>query len=150
MTEKGLSLDFVSIEVIKMDKIYKVTTFKERFGELFDESEKTTLELSKELHVSNQTISAWKLGTRSPKEPTVIAIANYFHVSVEWLLGFNVPKDYQPYGAEPPDDQPKTTEARILAKGIDNMPPEQREAIMSMMMGLYPGVFEKGTKEDET
>jgi transcriptional regulator with XRE-family HTH domain len=45
---------------------------------------------------------------------------------------------------------PKTPEARILAKGIDKMPQAQREAIISMMQGLYPGLFEKGTEEDET
>ena len=42
-----------------------------------------------------------------------------------------------------------TPEARILAKGIDKMPAAQREAIMNMMAGLYPGLFEKGTDEDD-
>ena len=41
-------------------------------------------------------------------------------------------------------DQPHTPEARILGKGIDTMPEEQRKAILNMMIGLYPGVFEKG------
>jgi len=71
----------------------KVSTFKNRFNVLFDESEKTTISLGKELHVSSQTISAWRLGTRSPKEPTIIAIADYFGVNVEWLMGFNVEKE---------------------------------------------------------
>lgn len=44
---------------------------------------------------------------------------------------------------------PKTPEARILAKGIDKMPKAQREAIINMMQGLYPGLFEKGTEEDD-
>ena len=39
-----------------------------------------------------------------------------------------------------------TPEARILAKGIDKMPPAQREAIINMMKGLYPGLFEKGAE----
>ena len=75
-----------------MDQAVKVTTFKNRFASLVDESEKTTIDLAKELHVSNQTISAWKNGTRSPKEPTIIAIADHFGVTVEWLMGFNVEK----------------------------------------------------------
>lgn len=73
----------------------RVSCFKDRFNELYTESEKTNTELGKELHVSNQTISAWRLGTRSPKAPTVIAIASHFHVSVQWLLGFDVQK--KPY-----------------------------------------------------
>lgn len=47
-------------------------------------------------------------------------------------------------------NQPITPEARILAKGIDRMPEEQRKALMTMMTGLYPGLFEKGNEEDDT
>ena len=68
----------------------KVSTFQDRFSELFEESKMTTTQLGKELRVSEQTISAWKVGSRSPKEPTIIMIANYFHVRVEWLMGFDV------------------------------------------------------------
>ena len=71
----------------------KVSTFQNRFNTLFEESEQTTISLGKALHVSSQTISAWNLGTRSPKEPTIIAIADYFGVNVEWLMGFNVEKE---------------------------------------------------------
>ncbi len=70
----------------------KVCTFRERFCELFDENRLTNVDLAKDLHVSNQTISAWRIGTRSPKEPMVIAIASRFNVSVEWLMGFDVPR----------------------------------------------------------
>lgn len=70
----------------------KVATFQQRFSTLFEESEKTTTALSKELHISNQTVSAWKTGARSPKAPTVIAIAKYFRVNVAWLMGFDVDK----------------------------------------------------------
>ena len=73
----------------------RVSCFRDRFNELCEESEKTNTEIGKELHVSNQTASAWRLGTRSPKAPTVIAIASHFHVSVQWLLGFDVQK--KPY-----------------------------------------------------
>ena len=71
----------------------KISDFRTRFNELFAERETTNTELGKELHVSNQTISAWKLGVRSPKLPTAIAIASYFGVSVQWLLGYDVKKE---------------------------------------------------------
>ena len=71
----------------------RVSCFRDRFNDLFTESEKTNTGLGKELHVSNQTISAWRIGTRSPKSPTVIAIASYFKVSPQWLLGFDVQKE---------------------------------------------------------
>jgi repressor LexA len=81
-------------EVLTVEhNVTKVATGKERFSEIFDESEKTATELAKELHVSKQTLSAWRIGTRSPKEPTVMAIANYFNVDPLWLFGFDVKKE---------------------------------------------------------
>lgn len=75
----------------------RISDFRTRFNELFNESGKTNTDLGKDLHVSNQTVSAWRLGTRSPKEPTIIAIASFFKVSVQWLMGFDVQKDpYDP------------------------------------------------------
>ena len=131
----------------------KVSTFRERFVELCDSNPLGTISLADELHVSRQTINAWKVGTRSPKDLTVIAIARYFGVDVKWLMGFDVPRettwvDYKENAEDPPTL--KTPEARILAKGIDKMPQEQREAIINMMQGLYPGLFEKGSEEDDT
>jgi transcriptional regulator with XRE-family HTH domain len=76
----------------KMGTGIKVATFQQRFAALFEESGKTIMELSKELHISNQTVSAWKTGARSPKEPTVIAIAKHFKVNVAWLMGYDVDK----------------------------------------------------------
>ena len=73
----------------------RVSDFRSRFNELFNESGKTNTDLGKDLHVSNQTISAWRLGKRSPKAPTVIAIASFFQVSPQWLFGFDVQK--KPY-----------------------------------------------------
>lgn len=67
----------------------KVSTFRERFIELCDANPKGTTALAKELHVSRQTINAWKAGTRSPKQLTVVAISEYFDVSIPWLMGFD-------------------------------------------------------------
>lgn len=70
----------------------KTATFRERLTELCIESPYSDTELAAKLKVSKQTLSAWKSGTRSPKENTIIAIAQYFGVTVQWLMGFDVPK----------------------------------------------------------
>lgn len=64
------------------------------------------------------------------------------------LLDDDAPVDISS-GSSAPDGQPRTPEARSLAKGLDKMPEEQRKAIMKMMIGLYPGVFEKGTDDHD-
>lgn len=73
-----------------MENSPMVSSFIERFNELCDGSRRNDTELAKELHVSKQTLSAWRTGVRSPKQPTIIMIAQYFNVSVEWLMGFDV------------------------------------------------------------
>ena len=69
----------------------KVTTFKERLNDLCEVSGKSDAEISDALRVSRQTVSAWRIGTRSPREPMAMMIAQYFNVSLPWLLGFDVP-----------------------------------------------------------
>lgn len=127
----------------------KVSTFKERFSTLFDESEKTIIELAKELHVSNQTVSAWKTGTRSPKEPTIIAIANHFGVKVDWLMGFDVPKDQTGSPIQKQDEEkPKNDDVRLLLQEMNRMTPEQIEQVKGMFRIMFK-LSEKGMKEDD-
>ena len=68
----------------------KVATFQERFAQLCNENSGTLTKLAESLHVSKQTVSAWKNGTRSPKQPTIVAISDYFNITIEWLMGFDV------------------------------------------------------------
>ena len=68
----------------------KISTFKERFAMLCEENSGSLTTLADALHVSKQTVSAWRNGTRSPKQPTIIGIAEHFGISIEWLMGFDV------------------------------------------------------------
>ena len=70
----------------------RITDFTERFIELIDNSPLSDTEISRALNVSKQTVSSWKVGRRSPKKPTIITIAQYFHVNIEWLMGYDVEK----------------------------------------------------------
>lgn len=45
------------------------------------------IELANYLHVSNTTVSNWESGKRIPDMETLIQIANYFDVSLDYLLG---------------------------------------------------------------
>ena len=103
----------------------KVATFQQRFAALFEESGKTIMELSKELHISNQTVSAWKTGARSPKEPTIIAIAKHFKVNVAWLMGYDVDK-MEPVEESRPIFTPDSDKWRLI---ITNMTLEDYEMV---------------------
>lgn len=44
-------------------------------------------ELSKALHVSQQTITSWETGKADPNSGALNSLANYFNVSADYLLG---------------------------------------------------------------
>lgn len=69
----------------------KITSFENRIGELLDRTSGSDAEKAKMLGVSRQTISAWRTGVRSPRQPIIEHIASVFNVSVQWLMGFDVP-----------------------------------------------------------
>ena len=94
-------------------------------------------DLGKAIGVQRSAINKYEKGIVDIKSSTLSSIANALGVSPIMLL-------------EDIDEIPQTPEARILAQGIDKMPQAQREAIINMMQGLYPGLFEKGSKDDET
>ena len=96
------------------------------------------------LDVSPATVYRYENGDISKLPSKFIKpLAEYLCVTPSWLMGWSE-------DSAPVQDPPHTVEARSLAKGIDTMPKEQREAILNMMMGLYPGIFEKGTENDDT
>ena len=107
----------------------KVTTFQKRFSDLIESSDKTITAIAKDLHVSNQTISAWKIGTRSPKSPTVIVIADYFGVTVEWLMGFDVEKTKNENGTDHSEDP----EIRIVSGMMETMSQEQKQQVIDLI-----------------
>ena len=93
------------------------------------------------------TVSGWTRGISYPRADAMEKIAMFFGVPTSKLVGNN---DHSELDDMLADDVPKTVEARSLAKGIDKMPKAQREAIMNMMIGLYPGLFEKGNDNNDT
>lgn len=97
---------------------------------------------AKMIGVTQSAVSQWENDLTRPNSYQLEAIATAFNISIDELLVDNI-KETTP-GA------PKTPEARLLAKGVDMMPETQRKAIIDMMSGLYPGVFEKGVDDNDT
>ena len=105
-------------------------------------------DMAKRLNTTKQALSRYERGERTPKITVAAKFAEILDVPLELLIGYEYHED--PEDAPATEIAPKTVEARSLARGIDRMPKAQREAILNMMMGLYPGIFEKGTENDDT
>ncbi|MDB6253027.1 helix-turn-helix transcriptional regulator [Lactobacillus amylovorus] len=48
---------------------------------------KKQVDLAKKLHVSQQTVGAWEVGRAVPSIDTLIAMADYFDITINDLLG---------------------------------------------------------------
>lgn len=60
--------------------------FGQRLKELRKDNRMTQEELGKIINVSKVSISGYENGTRSPDRETLVNIADYFNVSVDYLL----------------------------------------------------------------
>ena len=58
-----------------------------RIGVLIENSGKTLKDISEEIGINYETLSAYKRQTRYPKKENGIKLADYFGVSVAYLLG---------------------------------------------------------------
>lgn len=61
--------------------------FKDRFKEVRSAHNLTQREVAGVFHVSNGTIGNWESGNRIPDTDTLSRIADYFNVTVDYLLG---------------------------------------------------------------
>ena len=59
----------------------------DRIRELRNQKRMSQTELSKMLHVSQQTVTKWETGKAEPSSSTVNGLANFFNVSADYLLG---------------------------------------------------------------
>ena len=64
-----------------------MSTFKDNLKTLRTETNIGQVELAKALGVSNGIISLWENGLREPNMSSLIAIAKFFNVSIDFLVG---------------------------------------------------------------
>lgn len=86
------------------------TDFSKRIKQLRKTSDMKQSEMAKLFHVSQQTVGAWETGRSTPGGDMLKRLADYFNVSIDYLLGRTDIK--QP--AE--SDTPSTSDLREAAK----------------------------------
>lgn len=61
--------------------------FSKRFKELREERKLSQLQIGKELGYTQVCISRWESGDRMPNANDIIAVAIFFNVTTDYLLG---------------------------------------------------------------
>ena len=100
-------------------------------------------ELAELARLNRVTIAKYESGKVEPGAQALSRIADALEVTVDALMGRD-----EPEGTE---RQPKTLEAQIVSFGMDNLPKDEREKILSVLQAMYqnkPGLFAKGDENE--
>lgn len=113
-------------------------TFSERLKQLREHKGISRDDLAKHLGLSYWAISKYETGERTPDHATLQEIADYFGVSIDYLLG----RTDDPRPGRNPKIPP---DIRKIARAGERMTPEQREKWLNIARVLFPEAF----KDDE-
>ena len=113
----------------------------EIFSKLLQEFNVTPYKVSKETGVSQSTLSDWKRGISTPKQDKLQKLADYFNVSLEYLMTGKEKEGGEVYylneetrkGAQ---DIFENKELRMLFDAARDAEPEDLEAVHTMLMAL--------------
>lgn len=108
----------------------------ERIKILAKEHNISIAELERKTGISNGQIAKWDV--RSPKSDNLEKVANYFHVSTDYLLG----RTNDPHIYEEENEMP-TTEYRAIQRKAKKLNPSQQERLLKMMDLTFEEVFNK-------
>ena len=103
-------------------------------------------EMAKYLDTTKQALSRYERGERTPKITVAASFAEKLGVDLKIFVGEDGSESMSfshPDKAE--EEMPKTSEARILAKGIDQLNPDQRAqalAVVKAMFAAHPEIFD--------
>ena len=78
--------------------------FAERLKALRKAKGITQVQFANDFHIANGTIGMWESGRREPDFETAQRIADYFNVTVDYLLGRDTQKAPTPEGERPITD----------------------------------------------
>ena len=92
----------------------------------------TLEELGKMIHVGKGTVKKYETGLidNIPSDK-IEALADALETTPAYIMGWSDTQD-----TEPPD-APRTDEARILAAGMDKLPPDDRKRALDMMKLVF-------------
>jgi len=109
---------------------YNSNLLVDRISHLCEEHAITFCQLEQKLSIGNGMIAKWR--TNRPRAETVLEVAEYFHVSVDWLLGLSDDRAVQ-------EDQ----EMLSIRRARDKMTQQQKDEMMTMLKIGFKDAFKE-------
>ena len=99
----------------------------------------TQQELANALNVSKGAVAMWETEKRSPDNETLIKIATYFNVSIDYLLGNNIEIEYSVTKDE------LTEQEKTLLETFRSTTEFGRHRIIQSALNIYDEIEKKDT-----
>lgn len=101
--------------------------FADRLRLLRKKHSLTQVQFAQKLNVANGTVAMWETGKREPDFDTILRIADFFHVSVDYLLGRDTEKPTPMNGSG-------LSEIRKDFMGlVDRLTPDQQQLLLAQL-----------------
>lgn len=112
--------------------------FKERLKGLRTDARLTQGELAKKVGITTSTISMYEQGNRKPSIEALEALADFFNVDVDYLLGKSARSTYylDPETARLAQELKDNPGQRILFDASRTLTPEDIKVVMTVIKGL--------------
>ena len=118
-----------------MAELVNKELMRERLKELFDGM--STREIAEEIGgITQQSISFYLTGKRSPKVEFLSRVARHYNVTIQWLLGLPDAPKYPDFSDPNPDE-----DIVILSRAAKKMDPEDRKKLIEMARVLFKDAF---------
>lgn len=102
----------------------KIREYREKNGLSQDE-------LAELASIHRVTLARYEAGKIDPGSQALARIADALGVSMDVLAGRSSTED------DPTKQPPRTPEARIVSTGMDRMPKDKRETLLSVILAMY-------------
>ena len=123
---------------------------------LREEKEISQLDLAKLLNVNNSTLSQYEAGNRTPSDEIKMKIADYFGVSIDYLLGRTDTSSKLKVSSEEPasKNQPKSLEdyikeAESLMLFGDIVDENDKQALLTAITIAYETAIKKNKNKEQ-
>ena len=115
-----------------MDFLGDVMTFYEKVKLLMDENNVNAKTLTRDLHISKNSVTYWKKNGNIPKGEIINLLADYFNCSVDYLLGKTDIKKEQATD----EQQPVSDTMKRIIENVHNLSPENQEIVARLVEQL--------------
>ena len=118
----------------------------DRIMELLSQNNMTQADLSRATGISTGLISQWKKRMQSPSAEKLKIVADYFHVSTDYLLGSENKKT----PTAPNDGGNSDQDIRRIERARNRMSEEEKEKMMDILHAAFKKYFREDFEDDNT